>query len=414
MNYIICTRNLSGIGGGQTYCLRRVEYLRKKMNCNILLITGDKKQIKLSNLYNFNILEFEFIDKIILDPLKFDFVLKKIKSNLISGDIYIESHDSFYWMERLAKKLKAKHYIYMLAEIDVKRMEEKELLLKKLENKEVIGITKETLRISFGKLWSNNKYENRYVNIGIKDDEIVKKYNYLKIKTFYSKPANTFRILTISRFDKTYIEELLRATIDISKEYPSIKVELFLVGDSRNKEIKINLETKYRSKDNLTINFLGYINPLFEELFLNSDLYIGMGTTIIDSASLGIPCLVIDPRNNKSSGFFGKDVFSVAYRKDDKTFEILDKIKEFIEMSNLEKEDLKLKTKKLFIEEFEFKKVMEKLDNYIFEKKEKIEYIKIRIPLKGIIKYFLYKINILNGVIKIKNKIFGKNKFVNL
>lgn len=414
MLYMIVILHLDSIGGGQLYALRRAKYLKER-NINVVFITlrFKKENIILKELEKFDVIEEPYLD-VAYD--KRNSIIKRIikKINIKNNQkIIIESFDCFGACEILAKELNAKHYMYMLIEKDIFNLKEKDFYLKKLERKEVIGVSKEALRISFGPLWEKQKYENRYVNIGYKNDEIRKdevKTRELKLE----KNNKIIRIITVSRFDKTYIEEMIKAVILISKKYLEDNFELILIGDSYNKEIKKRLENKYKSTKNLDIRFLGYINPLFAEIYLNSDLFIGMGTALINAASYGCPCLAIDPRNNEASGFFGIDVFSFGYREDDKTFNIYSKIEEFMKMNMKDKDEVSKKTIELFKNEFEFEKVMAKLDSYIFESRGKIEYVDSKETLKMKVKYILYKIGLLKVARKVKNKIIKPKKFVNL
>lgn len=414
MVYIMVIPHLDSIGGGQLYALRRAKYLKER-NINVVFITlrFKRQNIILKELEEFDVIEEPYLD--VVCNKKNSIVEKIIKKINIKNnqEVIIESFECFWACEILAKELNAKHYMYMLSEKDIFNLKEREFYLKKLERKEIIGVSKETLRISFGELWNEKKYENRYVNIGYKKDEIKKdevKASELKLE----KNDKIIRIITVSRFDKTYIEEMIRAVILISEKYLEDNFELILIGDSHNKEIKKRLEDKYKSTKNLNIRFLGYINPLFSEIYLNSDLFIGMGTALINAASYGCPCLTIDPRNNETSGFFGIDVFSFGYREDDKTFNIFSKIEEFMEMNIKSKNEISKKTIELFKNEFEFEKVMTKLNSYIFENREKIEYVNSKETLKMKIKYILHKIGLLKIARKVKNEIIKPKKFVNL
>lgn len=414
MLYMMVIPHLDSIGGGQLYALRRAKYLRER-NINVVFITlrFKKENVILKELEKFDVIEEPYLDVVCN---KKNTIIKRIikKINIKnSQEVIIESFECFWACEILARELNAKHYIYMLSEKDIFNLKERDFYLKKLERKEIIGVSKETFRISFGELWNEKKYENRYVNIGYKNDEIRKdevKTRELKLE----KDNKIIRIITVSRFDKTYIEEMIKAVILISKKYLEDNFELILIGDSYNKEIKKRLENKYKSTKNLDIRFLGYINPLFAEIYLNSDLFIGMGTALINAASYGCPCLAIDPRNNEASGFFGVDVFTPAIRKDDKTFDIFSKIEEFMKMNMKDKDKVSKKTIELFKNEFEFEKVMEKLDSYIFESRGKIEYVDSKETLKMKVKYILYKIGLLKVARKIKNKIIKPKKFMNL
>lgn len=406
--YIIIAGALQGLGGGELYNLRRAKYLTK-LGYEVIFITNfiDKNQIKLKELKEYKILAFpeiEFNKNGIEKLIKKDIPLEKNKK------IYIEANYFWSFGEKLAKELQCKSLIYIMAEQDFFNWKDKDFYLKKLKKEEVIGVTEETLRICFGKYWDKEKYKNQYVNVGFYKEEIVS--NTVKEKEFkLEKKKNCVRITTVSRFEKTYIEDMIKSVYRIAEEYKDIKIELVLIGDSKDGKKKLELMKKYQSKKNIEIKFLGYIEPLFSEIYINTDLFIGMGTALVNAASYGCICLAIDPRDNKSSGFFSRDVNTMGYRKDDKTFSIDVKIKEFLLMSDEEKKCLKRSTTKLFEEEFEFESVMSKLDKIIFNLKRDNEYIDVSMTLKMRLKYIFYKLGLLSILKKIK---INRKKFVNL
>lgn len=406
--YIIIAGALQGLGGGELYNLRRAKYLTK-LGYEVIFITNfiDKNQIKLKELKEYKILAFpeiEFNKNGIEKLIKKDIPLEKNKK------IYIEANYFWSFGEKLAKELQCKSLIYIMAEQDFFNWKDKDFYLKKLKKEEVIGVTEETLRICFGKYWDKEKYKNQYVNVGFYKEEIVS--NTVKEKEFkLEKKKNCVRITTVSRFEKTYIEDMIKSVYRIAEEYKDIKIELVLIGDSKDGKKKLELMKKYQSKKNIEIKFLGYIEPLFSEIYINTDLFIGMGTALVNAASYGCICLAIDPRDNKSSGFFSRDVNTVGYRKDDKTFSIDIKLKEFLLMSDEEKKYLKRNTMKLFEEEFEFESVMSKLDKIIFNLKKDNEYVDVSMTLKMRLKYIFYKLGLLSILKKIK---INRKKFVNL
>ena len=410
--YIIITGRLDHIGGGELYTLRRMKYLEKK-GFEVIAITGSfkKEEILLNELQNFNVIELENIyynEKIYIDKLE-----SKIKD--LYDQIYIEAHYFWEFAEKLAQRLNTINFIYLIAEQPFFKFSNKSFYLKKLENNEIIGVSEETLRISFGKEWKREKYNNNYVNISFDNNEIQSNKSKEKIYGL-ERNKEIIRITTVSRFDKTYIEELIKDTIKISKKYIDKKFELILIGDSNNKKIKLKLMSKYQDTFNLKICFLGYINPLFSEIYENTDLFVGMGTALINAVGFKSIALVIDPRNDKTSGFFGSEVKSFAYRSDDKTFLIYDKIEEFLLLDNKEREKLKIKGYDLYMNNFDFLNNMKKLDNYILDEKKykKIEYINLKREFKYYIKKILFELKILKFCTKLKNKIKPNKKFVNL
>lgn len=410
--YIIITGRLDHIGGSELYTLRRIKYLQNR-GFGTLVITSSfkKEEVLLKELENFNIIELKNIQ---YNEKKY---INRLENNLKDQykKIYIETHCFWEFGEKLAQRLKTINFIYLMAEQPFFNFPNKRFFLEKLKNDEIIGVSEETLRISFGEEWKKGNYKNNYVNISFDKEEIQSDKNREKIYKLEKNEEN-IRILTVSRFEKTYIEELIKDVLKISKKYKNKSFELILIGDSSNREIRINLIEKYKNTSNLKIRFLGYITPLFSELYENLDLFVGMGTALINAVSFECISLGIDARNNRTSGFFGRDIKTFGYHSSDKTVSIFEKIEEFILMKKEEKDQIKKKSKKLYEENFGFLNTMQKLDSYILneEKYKKITYTMPKREYKYYIKIILFKLKVLNILLKIKNKIKPNKKFVNL
>ena len=239
--YIIIAGALQGLGGGELYNLRRAKYLTK-LGYEVIFITNfiDKNQIKLKELKEYKILAFpeiEFNKNGIEKLIRKDIPLEKNKK------IYIEANYFWSFGEKLAKELQCKSLIYIMAEQDFFNWKDKDFYLKKLKKEEVIGVTEETLRICFGKYWDKEKYKNQYVNVGFYKEEIVS--NTVKEKEFkLEKKKNCVRITTVSRFEKTYIEDMIKSVYRIAEEYKDIKIELVLIGDSKDGKKKVRVNEK--------------------------------------------------------------------------------------------------------------------------------------------------------------------------
>ncbi|EPC09181.1 glycosyltransferase [Fusobacterium ulcerans] len=409
--YIIITPRLSSLGGAELYAIRRAEYLKEK-KIEVILIAQEvnSKALKLGKI---RVLEIEELisDSIFSRKTQLEKINRYIENNFNDFDeVYIETNflRHVFLGEKIAKKYFGRHLFYMLVEMELYKTKYIELLRFKLDRNEMIGVNNRTLDISLGKYW-NNKYEENYVNVGFSKKEIEEDHNFDKK---YIKNKN-FRILTISRLEKTYVENLIKDVIKLSTKYSNVNFELTIIGDSKNKIIRKKLENKYKTQKNFIINFLGYIYPLKKNYFYESDIFVGMGTAAISGIAMGCATICIDPRNNKASGYFGVDTNNCAYSKNDKTYEIFELIEKIILNPNL-KNIIEKEGEKIFIKEYELIQTMKKLDNYMFFNNFKKKYWEKNIIIfKEEIRYFTWKIKVFNFVLLIKNKIFKKN-FLNM
>lgn len=409
--YIIITPKLSSLGGAELYAIRRAEYLKEK-KIEVILVAQeiDNKVLKIEEFKTLEIKEL-ISDSIFSRKIQLEKINEYIENNFDDFDeVYVETNflRHVFLGEKIAKKYFGRHIFYMLVEMELYKTKYIELLKFKLDRNEMIGVNNRTLDISLGKYW-DDKYKESYVNVGFSKKEI-KEDNVLNKKYIKNK---SFRILTISRLEKTYIENLIKDVIKLSEKYSNISFELVIIGDSKNKKIRKKLENKYKMQNNSMISFLGYVYPLKKNYFYESDIFVGMGTAAISGIAMGCATICIDPRNNKASGYFGVDTNNCAYSKNDKTYEIFDLIEKIVLNPNL-KNIIEKKGEKIFAKEYELIQTMKKLDNYIFFNNLKKEYWEKNIIIfKEEIRYFTWKMKLFNFILLIKNKIFIKN-FLNI
>ena len=306
MNYILLIPYINFLGGGQLYALRRAKYLKNK-GINVIILTTEFniEELILKEFKDFNIITLpkKAINNLVSNK-EMRIMIQKIEAYLkLDRKIFIESCFAHIIAERLAEKLKARHSIYIIAEFEIYKDKNLKFYLEKFKRKEVIGVAGETLKISFGKHY--NPALNRYVNISFEKNEILSNPKMCLLKRL-NKDKEKIRIVTISRLEKGYIPKMIEAILQISQKYESLKFDVVIVGDSSNKTLKETYQKRYKSLENCNINFLGYISPLFSEIYENTDLFIGMGTALVNALAFGVVSLGIDPRNNKTSGFPNK------------------------------------------------------------------------------------------------------------
>lgn len=368
--YLILTFNVCNLGGGQLYVLRRAKYLRDKGIDVSIIVTFDNGNFPLEN--DFRGFPIHFIPELGKSSVRFS---KHRVNNIIEdiekiiGDrdeLLIESHtlQTAEWGELIAYYCKGKHLIYPLAEPQVKRYianPGKRIFYEKLKKGEFYGCSSRSL----SKIFGEEIKDNRYVNIGYEDGELIDKCSPA---INYSRVGDEYVITTITRLDKLYVVPLIKDTIQLAKKYSQTKFVLILAGGSktpgREEYLFSNFNDEKIGQQNLHIVFTGYINKLGKDIFNMSDVFVGMGTASINAISQSCLTINIDPSNQDkpASGFFGVDTNNFAYSENGKSYSILEKLEETFLLSDDEKKKRQILGRKLFEDEFEVNSCFQKLD----------------------------------------------------
>jgi len=348
IKYIFFVNNISGIGGAQLYILRKSKFL-KKHGYDIYIIAGVKNKIIYEEFEQFNILECK---EILISP---NVLNSKKRNNIIDKFIsftncqkpnqtLIESHQTSpaLWAEIFSSKTRLRNFVYPLAPFSLKRKIYKDFFYYKVKKNELIGSSKSFINDLFGE-----KFKNVYFNIPFDKNEILsKEYNG-------HNDNYDLNILTISRIEKTYIKQSIIDIIDFFKDKEiKVKYDIYLsktkgdIFDNLERIIKSNLNNK------LEINLKGPVNPLTSDIFEKQDVFIGMGTAVLNAVSMKVPSLVVDYRNNKYYGFFGYDHF------------------EFGTSNNKAEKDLSYFLEKIISKNYDIKNIKEKSYDYFLQNYE--------------------------------------------
>ncbi|KAA6322351.1 hypothetical protein EZS27_028099 [termite gut metagenome] len=186
-------------------------------------------------------------------------------------------------------------------------------------------------------------------------------------ETIVSKPKDhLINILSISRFEFPFKGYLL-GLIDTFGKLALEHITLTIIGGAGKENELINQKIILLPKEiQSRINILGRI-PYSEidSAIDQCDLFIGMGTTILDAANRNKICIVsvAYQEDDFTTGFFDTNYKNVGsiYNEKEKYFHFQELIQEVISLDNkafTEKEDL---TKSLLIEHYDINKIAPKL-----------------------------------------------------
>lgn len=371
MNYVMFCYDLSDIGGGQEYVLRKARHQKEKGN-NVLLVTAKAKPLLLDGLSEFKIIEAPQIAapyylfgynqtmKVVNQIIEF------IKQSEIKDQVvFIESAsiNIGVWAEMVAERLKGVSLIYDLGGSVIKKRQLAEFASYKLQKKELIGCSEFLLP----KLFSNfPEYlpdgSNDYLNIPFETGNETRDYSFSpKNNPFKNGQVNIF---TISRIAKPYLFPLVQEIGVVASTKPEFSFVLTLVLDKREGAIFKTLKTHVpASLSNLRVEFVGPLVPLPDELFQTNNIFVGMGTAALNAISYGIPTIIQKFDSEMSAGILGLDVnyfgYSPTYEKP---------VSEHV-IRLLEEKDLFSKASErgyeLFKKSFDLVSVMDKFDSII-------------------------------------------------
>ncbi len=170
----------------------------------------------------------------------------------------------------------------------------------------------------------------RHVNIGI---DIVD----ISDSSIWNRAVNRkkLKLLSIARAEfpfKGYLIGLINLLEVINTDY-EIDVDIVSYGNSIDKLKKAYLERKFPANVNIKLHGKKDYTEL-KQFFSDCNLYIGMGTSILDAAQYGIPCIAVTPWTMK---LIGRDFFSSSspqlgfYKKGSEK----DVLKSILEIMNL-------------------------------------------------------------------------------
>jgi hypothetical protein len=315
--YVIITFNVSGMGGGQSYIWGKCEYLDKHGWKTVVYSPGDKNKVpQFEYLNKYKTGQFSFLG---INPthLKTNHIKKAINLMLESyhiekkeyNEIIVESSENIYslWGEILAKELNGKHIILNCNEVFAPPKTYCNYLDYydfKFNRRELYGIHE----TSIYRLFQERKeipISDEYVFHAYYPKNVIQDINdsrLLKIK------KSDWNIGIFGRCEKPYFKPALNDVVRFAKKYYNKKIQLIIIGDSREEKAYINNISKHVS--NLTVLEMGNMSPVPRAIFSKIDVMICSSGCAGWSYLENVYTLVADSINNKANGLLGYDTYS--------------------------------------------------------------------------------------------------------
>ena len=343
MRRIILAFSHFDTGGLQTFIIRVCQWCRKhNIDSLVFYETIDqnmKRICKEENIENFGIYSIKEIGKKLRE-----------KDYLYDDNVIITFElPEFLMFERIRKKYlknqEVKHYLYnvsvngmifgreftgKIGKIIYKFYQKISIMY--CNNNQLLFMDKETRMAAYTYYCLQNDINNVYLLPMFISKE--PEYNIAKTRK---------KILTVSRADFPYKGYLIGLIDDFDKLCEKQDVYLQIV--SFGKDVGKLKEKIKNSKYHERISFFeGATLEKIRELLLESYVYIGMGTTVLDAADLGVPSIVIfhSTMKNIASGFFHENPTVIGRCGDGKP--AIDLLNEILDCSIQEYKSVREKT----------------------------------------------------------------------
>jgi hypothetical protein len=353
-----------GMGGTETLILRLTKYY-KSLGRRVILLTMNKLEANIIDdfedvkpeYYLFENKKSEFFD--IDKPLTFH----KSELPLIITEFLPEFFRCYLMFNKNKYGVDFKHKVYIVhpysifygpraANLLAKKMIE--LFLRKQALVFMDNVCVEAC-ITHYQLSKNHNFKVLHLPIFLNEEEGVNSRN------------ENLSLLTICRFEfpfKGYVLGLIRSFEILSKKVPSITLTIVGNGNDKFEVDKLinSLPEEVSSKIKL-INGIPYSK--IEKLIRVCDIYIGMGTTILDAANQNKICItaVAYQLDNKAVGFFHENYATVGEVSNPSKIysNFVTLLEKVIYCSDLEFKEMSLSSKKALKEHYDIKKIGKEL-----------------------------------------------------
>lgn len=353
------------LGGAETLIFRVARALQKEETCRVLCasITQEAKR-----MFDKGNIQVSILQK--WDPETLAYVINSEKAMFYSPGELILVSDVLQ-----AKKIINNCFLYIVHLSNMGLQSKRFSFLNKRLNKEskyLMNVFETSGRVVFMDEMCANSYKKLYGYANNIPFKILRlPLEEPKILQERTEHGNAINILSIARAEfpfKGYLIGLIKE-FQNARFAADIKLTIISHGDGFP-ELK---ELSERKTDNnrVQINVLGQID--YEQLnkyYRNSDLYIGMGTTVIEAAANRSVSIPVRPYTYKlvSDKFFFENPQCIALEKDG-DIPTTELISRYINSSKEEREEMKRKSYQAFKDNYSMSAFLQQLNHFQFKQK---------------------------------------------
>jgi len=328
--YVFLTSSIGNMGGAQMFLSNKVEYLRKHGWEVEAFFFNSFNEIKIPNLKRF---ENNCIPELMYKVQSYsssqrNAILGRICSYIKKDGgcdmIVVESlltHLAF-WAELVAERVHGIHIVnYLEEDIPVFSKRQIDFFDFKLRRRECLNASKKSLQRLFKNFYLD-EYESFFFVLKPFCSNVIDENDEINIDL---KRAD-YTILSIGRLDKPYIQTLLNELICFIGLHPQTRFNLIFIGGSADGYVEKKISSLFGVLENVNVYLLGYLYPIPKMLFENVNVSIASSNSVLVTAELGIPTIVIDACDFHAIGVYGYDTQNKVFR----TIEPLRKVSELL------------------------------------------------------------------------------------
>ena len=291
------------ISGAPIYQRNKALFLSEK-GWRVLVIPIKRGRVYIKDLSRFAVGSFPFLKCRPSDLRRRDLeeCLNLMTASIgeVQGPCIVETGTdwSAYWGEILAERISAKHFVFILDEINPHINRCPDYFWWKYERGELAGISGDVVKELFGEDRLPNDIEplsfSPYCTNSIED------YSWSGAGQWSYWDLN---IGSIGRLEKKYVIQICDSIRRFAISHPEIQIGAYFFGgsDDRTRE---SVEDGLRGVSNLHVYITGYLWPLPLNVLRKMQVFVGGAGGARVPVSIGIPSLCMDIYGNGCIGFF--------------------------------------------------------------------------------------------------------------
>jgi hypothetical protein len=368
--FIFLTANVMNTGGGPRYILAKKHFLEKQ-GWNVLVISVQNDGVILPGLEEYKqwtISAFSWRPSSCSKSVVGN-ICKRICEQYKNSDrIVIESHQPIgaEWGELIAKKIKAKHIIYLLDETPIMQKNAVSFMKFKHSRREMAGIADKVIPFLFHGVKEIKNEENYVLLAAGTTDNVVEDYEF---PLFNSLPQADYNIGSIGRLEKPYVMSMCSEIVVFAKKHPDEKINVILIGGSDEHKIK-NIKNKISEGKNINLLITGSLSKIPKSFFDLTDVVVASSGSAMVACQAGALTISLDANDYKPLGILGYTTQEILFRKTPAEFSL----SELLEKILIEKYDENLQFTKLSILKESTEDVFQKHMDFIENSGEEMVY----------------------------------------